>query len=143
MKLIVQSKDPVVYCIIPSIIKRSKENQNLVTILHESEFLRIFFDSAIHSKDKKSLSAALVLADYLSDICYIPEIVAFIPTIKFILKNFRELTKQAITVLVRLSFLEEARPYLKPYVQYFESIRDYQNLAQYSTAFLQNLNDRS
>lgn len=139
MKMFVNDSDIFLYTCLPSIIRRSNLDENLMETLQCNGFMKSFFDTAINSDNKKVINAALIMADTVTAIGFIPEFVPFISKMKDILKDYESLTQQTITVIVRMSYLEEAREHLTIFVKYFQSLTSYPNYKQYADSFLENM----
>ncbi|OHT16567.1 TKL family protein kinase [Tritrichomonas foetus] len=138
LMMFLKEQNEFIFGCMPSIIRRSSPNSNLILALQKIGFYQLFYTIAIASESESVLNSALLMSDSVSSIQYIDEVSSFIPKISGILKNHQNLTQQAITVLVRMSFLKETHPYLVVLKPYFESLTAYPNYAQYAKSFLSN-----
>lgn len=139
LKMFSDDSDLFLYTCLPSILRRSNLDLDLLNKLQQNGFWSSFFNKANNSNNKKVINAALVMADSVAAVGFIPEFVPFITKMKDILKNHQDLTQQVITVIVRISYLKDAHEPLEIFVQYFQSLTSYPNYKQYATSFLENL----
>ena len=139
-KLIPSHTEIVIYEYIPSIIKRSNFGIELIRKFEEAGFWKKYFGIAIETDNEIILNSSLLMADIISTIQYVSDFDEYIPKISKILKNYQSLVVSAITVLVRMSFLERARKRLLNFKEYFKKLSNNPNYHQYANTFLKNLN---
>ena len=139
-KLIPSHTEIVIYEYIPSIIKRSNFGIELIRKFEEAGFWKKYFGIAIETDNEIILNSSLLMADIISTIQYVSDFDEYIPKISKILKNYQSLVVSAITVLVRMSFLESARKRLLNFKEYFKKLSNNPNYHQYANTFLKNLN---
>lgn len=142
MKMFVGDSDVFLYTCLPSILRRSNLDDNLLKSFQKSGFWESFFNIAVKSDNKKVINASLIMADTVSAVGFVPEMVPLIRRMVDFLKDYQSLTQQTITVLVRMSYLEEAREHLTVFVRYFKTLSSYPSYKQYANTFLENMGQK-
>ena len=143
LNALIDSGDQKMHGAATTIIRRAPQTMELLNILSASGVIKSYIKLTVESKNKKMYSNSLLLFDALSRVGYIKEYQEYADLLIELIGNPNH-TKDAITVIVSMSFFPQMVEYFKEKKlnRYFMKLAKFDNYKEAANIMLYNMNQK-